>query len=40
MGRRAGLRSGLAPDQPTLRTLYAGPFLRGEVRDHSVSDIA
>ena len=38
--RRAVLRSNLAPDQPTPRTLHAGPFLRSNGRDHSVSGVA
>lgn len=38
--RRAVLRSNLAPDQPTPRTLRAGPSLRSNGRDHSVSSVA
>lgn len=40
MDRRTVLRSGFTLDQPTLRTLHAGPFLRGGGRNHSVSGVA
>lgn len=38
--RRSVRRGDLTLDQPTLRTLHAGPFLRGGGRNHSVGDVA
>ena len=40
IGRSAVLRSGLAPDQHTPRTLHAGPFLRRDGRNHSVNGVS